>query len=185
MKPIFSIHAGEYLVATHIEENYKDLNVWLPSKDTGVDILVTDKANRRTLCVQVKFSKDFLGSLGNSTSDAVVTKVKAGGWWTFNQTKLSKSAADLWILVLYRFTKRDYDFIIIEPQELLKRYRALGKNQEVIQSYVWVTSSNRCWETRGLSKQQQDEVALDQYTNPIRDLSQYLNNWQSVETKLS
>jgi hypothetical protein len=184
MKPIFSVHAGEYLVATHIEENYKDLNVWLPSKDTGVDLLVTDKANTRTLSVQVKFSKDFLGSLGNSTSEAVVAKVKAGGWWTFNQKKLSGSAADLWILVLYRFTKRDFDFIIIEPQELLKRYRALGKNQEAIQSYVWVTSSNRCWETRGLSKQQQDEVALDQYVNPIRDLSQYLNNWQSVEAKL-
>jgi hypothetical protein len=113
MKPIFSVHAGEYLVATHIEENYKHLNVWLPSKDTGVDILVTDKANRRTLSLQVKFSNDFLGSLGNSTSDAVVAKVKAGGWWTFNQKKLSSSVADLWILVLYRFTKRDYDFIIM------------------------------------------------------------------------
>jgi hypothetical protein len=185
VKPIFSVHAGEYLVGTHIEENYKDLNVWLPSKDTGVDILVTDKANGRTLSVQVKFSKDFLGSLGNSTSEAVVAKVKAGGWWTFNQKKLTGSAADLWILVLYRFTKRDYDFIIIEPQELLKRYNQLGKHQEAIQSYIWVTSSNRCWETRGLSKKQQDEVALDQYENPIRDLSEYLNNWQSVEAKLS
>jgi hypothetical protein len=185
MKPIFSVHAGEYLVATHIEENYKTLNVWLPSKDTGVDILVTDKANRRTLSVQVKFSKDFLGSLGNSTSDAVVAKVKAGGWWTFNQEKLNSSVADLWILVLYRFTKRDYDFVIIEPQELLKLYSQLGRLQETIQSYVWVTSSNRCWETRGLSKQQQDDVANDQYSDPIRDLSEYLNNWQSVEAKLS
>lgn len=185
MKPIFSVHAGEYHVATHIEENYKELNVWLPSKDTGVDLLVTDKANRRTLSMQVKFSKDFLGSLGNSTSDAVVAKVKAGGWWTFNQKKLKNSVADLWILVLYRFTKRDYDFIIIEPQELLKRYNRIGQNQELIQSYVWVTSSKRCWETRGLNKQQQDEVANGQYTDPIRDLSKYLNNWQSVEAKLS
>jgi hypothetical protein len=36
VKPIFSVHAGEYLVATHIEENYKHLNVWLPSKDADV-----------------------------------------------------------------------------------------------------------------------------------------------------
>jgi hypothetical protein len=187
MKSIFSVHAGEYLVATHIEERYKHLNVWLPSKDTGVDILVTDRANRRTLSVQVKFSKDFLGSLGNSTSDAVVARVKAGGWWKFNQQKLNSSAADLWILVLYRFTKRDYDFIIIEPQELLKRYSQLGKHQEIIHSYLWVTSSKpqRCWETRGLSPQEQDDVANDQYTNPIRDLSEYLNNWQRVEAKLS
>lgn len=184
MKPIFSVHAGEYLVATHIEEKYKHLNVWLPSKDTGVDLLVTDKANRKTLSLQVKFSKDFLGSKGNSTSAAVVSKVKAGGWWTFDQKKLNKSVADLWVLVLYSFTKRDYDFIIIEPQELLKRYRGLGKHQDVIQSYVWVTSSNRCWETRGLSKREQDDVANDQYTDAVRDMSVYLNNWSSVEAKL-
>lgn len=42
MKPIFSIHAGEYLVGSFIEETYKDYNVWIPSKDTGVDFLVTN-----------------------------------------------------------------------------------------------------------------------------------------------
>ena len=142
MKPIFSVHAGEYLVATHIEEKCKHLNVWLPSKDTGVDMLVTDRANKRALSIQVKFSKDYLGSLGNSTSDAVVANVKAGGWWTFDQKKLNSSSANLWILVLYRFTKRDCDFVIIEPQELLKRYGQLGKLQDKIQSFVWVTTSD-------------------------------------------
>ena len=124
-------------------------------------------------------------SLGNSTSDAVVAKVKAGGWWKFDQKKLNNSVANLWILVLYRFTKRDFDFIIIEPKTLWERYSLLGKHQETIHSYVWVTSSTRCWDTRGLSLQEQIAVANDQYTNPIRDLSEYLNNWQSVEAKLS
>ena len=185
MRSIFSVHAGEYLVATHVEERYKHLNVWVPSKDTGVDLLLTDRANRKTLSIQVKFSKDFLGSLGNSTSEAVVANVKAGGWWKFDRKKLNSSAADLWILVLYRFTRRDYDFIIIEPQELLKRYNELGEHKETIQSYVWVTSSKRCWETRGLNKQQHDEVAHDEYESTTRDLSQYLNNWKSVEARLS
>lgn len=80
MRPIFSVHAGEYLVGTHIEENYKNLNVWIPAKDTGIDLLLTDKTNRKTLSIQVKFSKDFLGSLGKTTSEAVATKVKSGGW---------------------------------------------------------------------------------------------------------
>jgi hypothetical protein len=138
------------------------------------------------LSVQVKFSKDFLGSRGSTrTSPAIVARVKAGGWWTFDQKKLKNSAADLWVLVLYSFTKREHDFIIIEPQELLKRYSQLGKLQDKIQSYVWVTSSNRCWETRDLSKLQQDDVANDQYTDPVRDLSKYLNDWKSVEAKLS
>ncbi|HXG68006.1 MAG TPA: hypothetical protein VNO70_23110 [Blastocatellia bacterium] len=184
MRPIFSIHAGEYLVGTHIEENYKKLNVWIPAKDMGIDLLVTDHANKKTLSIQVKFSKDFLGSLGNSTSETVATHVKSGGWWTFKQSKMQSSMADLWILVLYRFTQRDYDFIIIEPQELLNRYQKLGRNKETIHSYVWVTSSKRCWETRGLNRQQQDAIALDEFTDTDRDLTGYLNNWAVIEQKL-
>ena len=127
MKPISSIHAGEYLVGTHIEENYKSFNVWLPSKDTGIDLLVTDKTNSKTVSLQVKFSKDFLGSLGNSLSEVVATKVKSGGWWTFNPEKIRSSHADLWVLVLYRFSRRDYDLLVIEPRELLRRYEKLNR----------------------------------------------------------
>lgn len=184
MRPIFSVHAGEYLVGTHIEEHYQNLNVWLPSKDTGIDLLVTDKTNSKSLSVQVKFSKDFLGSLRNTTSEAVATKVKSGGWWTFEQEKIERSQADLWILVLYRFTKRDYDFIIIEPPELLRRYQRLGRGPARIQSYFWVTSSKRCWETRDLSKKQQEEIATDAYSDSVRDFTGYLNNWNKVEERL-
>jgi hypothetical protein len=35
MKPIFTIHAGEYLVGSHIESKFKKLNVWLPTKARG------------------------------------------------------------------------------------------------------------------------------------------------------
>jgi hypothetical protein len=185
VKPIFLVHAGEYLVATYIEEHFKDLNVWVPSKDTGVDLLVTNKTNSRSVSIQVKFSKDFLGSKGKSTSMAVREGVKAGGWWKFQRDKLIHSAADLWILVLYRFSQRDYDFVIITPQELWQRYDTLGRTQDYIQSYVWVTTKERCWESRDLNKQQQDEVAADEHTNSVRDLTAYLNNWEAVEAKLS
>jgi hypothetical protein len=183
MKPIFSIHAGEYLVGTHIEENYKNLNIWLPSKDTGIDLLVTDQTNSKTVSLQVKFSKDFLGSLGNSLSDVVATKVKSGGWWTFKREKIRDSRADLWILVLYRFSRRDYDLLVIEPAELLRRYDQFNPTG-VIQSYVWVTASGKCWETRGLNKRQQIELANDEFVDPARDLSAYLNNWNALEAKL-
>ncbi len=133
MKPIFSIHAGEYLVGTHIEENYKNLNVWLPTKDTGIDLLVTDQTNSKNVSLQVKFSKDFLGSLGNSLSDVVARKVKSGGWWTFKREKIRDSRADLWILVLYRFSRRDYDLLVIEPAELLRRYDQFNR-RGIIQS---------------------------------------------------
>lgn len=135
MKPIFTVHAGEYLVASYLEEKFKGLQIWLPSSDTGIDLLVTNlKASSqnsvRAVSLQVKFSKDFLGNKG------VSSKIKAGGWWTFKYDKIEKSQADLWVLVLYRFSYRDYDFVIIEPNKLLERYKNLGKTSGTIQSYV-------------------------------------------------
>ncbi len=41
MKPIFTIHAGEFLVGSYIEQNFKNWNLWVPSGDTGIDILVS------------------------------------------------------------------------------------------------------------------------------------------------
>jgi hypothetical protein len=41
MKPLFTIHAGEYLVGLHVQKSLK-LNAWIPAKDTGIDLLVTD-----------------------------------------------------------------------------------------------------------------------------------------------
>lgn len=132
----------------------------------------------------MKFSKDFLGSLGNSLSEVVATKVKSGGWWTFKPEKIRDSRADLWVLVLYRFSRRDYDLLVIEPAELLRRYNQLNRTG-LIQSYVWVTASGKCWETRGLNKQQQIELANDEFVDSARDLSDYLNNWSVLEAKLS
>src|SRR5260221_10904799 len=47
MKPLFTIHAGEFLVASYIEQQFKDYLVWLPSRDSGVDLLVTDRKSTR------------------------------------------------------------------------------------------------------------------------------------------
>lgn len=183
MKPIFSIHAGEYLVGTHIEQQYKNLNIWLPSKDTGIDLLITDQTNRKTLSIQVKFSKDYLGSMGNILSETIALKVKSSGWWKFNQNKVRNSQADLWVLVLYRFTQKDYDFVVIEPKELSSRYEMLGRKAD-FHSYILVTSDKKCWETRGLKKREQVAIANGEYFDPIRDLSVYLNNWSMLKEKL-
>ncbi len=43
MKPLFTIHGGEYLVGSYIERHFKRVNVWVPSRDTGVDLLVSDR----------------------------------------------------------------------------------------------------------------------------------------------
>ena len=43
MRPIFTIHAGEYLVGNFLETMFKEIEVWMPSKDTGTDLLITNK----------------------------------------------------------------------------------------------------------------------------------------------
>lgn len=183
MKPIFSIHAGEYLVGSHIEAKYKDFNIWLPSKDTGIDLLVTNKTSTKAVSLQVKFSKDYFGS-EHGRSEIIAPKVKAGGWWKFELEKIKESKADLWILVVYGFVSKNYDFVIIEPAELFNRYKQLNRNQKTIQSYIWVTVSKKCWETRGLRKVHETAIANDTFTDSVRDLTAYLNNWNKLEIKL-
>jgi hypothetical protein len=191
LKPIFTIHAGEYLVASHLEENFKGLEIWLPTRDTGVDLLVTNpklssQNSIHAVSLQVKFSKDFLGNKGGgkNTPSSINSKIKAGGWWTFKYDKIEKSQADLWVLVLYRFSHRDFDFVIIEPKQLLERYKKLGHTSGIIQSYVWVTENGQCWETRGLGKADQEAIASAVFKDPVRDLSQFLNNWQPLEKRI-
>ena len=88
MKPIFTIHAGEYLVGSYIEEKYKKFNVWIPSKDTGIDLLITDQKNNSTVSIQVKFSKDFLITHGKREQQ---NQFESWGWWTFNRNKIKNS----------------------------------------------------------------------------------------------
>lgn len=162
------------------------MRVWLPSKDTGVDLLVTTQQLTSAVSLQIKFSKDFMG-LGwrKSASKNLRMRIKSGGWWTFNYDKIKNSPADLWVLVLYRFSYRDFDFVIIEPSKLLERYKKLDRGAGSFHSYIWVTENKQCWETRDLGKAQQENIAIGEFSDPIRDLTSFLNNWRPLEEKLA
>jgi hypothetical protein len=49
MRPLFTLHAGEFLVGEYIERTFPSLNVWVPAKDTGVDLLITDESAQMSL----------------------------------------------------------------------------------------------------------------------------------------
>jgi len=181
MRPIFTIHAGEYLVGSYIEEKFKDFNVWIPSKDTGVDLLLTDSKNKKTVSLQVKFSKDFLVT---NMEDSFQRGLKSCGWWTLNQDKIKQSFADFWIFVLHSFNQKNKQYVIIEPEELLKKLTKLHGNVKTIQCYLWVTEKNKCWEARGLKKKEQILIANHIYDNKDRDFTKYLNNWELIKMRL-
>jgi len=180
MKPLFTVHAGEYLVGSHIEAHYP--NVWVPSKDTGVDLLVTNARNTRTVSLQVKFSKDFTPT---HRTDFLQMKLMATGWWTHQEEKIRKSRADFWVFVLPSFTEHQTCFIVIPPAELLRRLRRIhGKAEKRIHSYLSVTKSKRCWETRGLPNADQELLAFDRFTNKDRDFTPFLDGWEQVERRM-
>lgn len=181
MKPLFTIHAGEYLVGSHIEENYPKWSVWVPSKDTGIDLLVTNTGNKKAVSLQVKFSKDFT----QLHSNLLQNKIMAMGWWGHDEKKLKNSPADFWVFVLPSFTEHKTSFIIIRPADLVRRLRSIhGKPSKKIQSYFCVTKTGRCWEHRGLSEADREEIAFDHFSDDARDFSPYLNNWSPIEKLL-
>jgi hypothetical protein len=174
MRPIFTVHAGEYLVACEIESLFPRHRVWVPSKDSGIDLLVTDLSCKKQASIQVKFSKDHLASGKEARATA---EIKSGGWWTLNRQKLSESPADFWVLVLCEFNTRKYDYVVITPQELSQRYEAIAPGNNNIQSYFWVTRSGKCWETRGLGKSDLQAVCNGEFQSEQRDFTKFLNCW--------
>jgi hypothetical protein len=181
MKPIFTIHAGEYLVASEIELIFKDVNVWIPSKDTGIDLLLTDATNSKTTSIQVKFSKDF-----NSThkKELVREHIKGSGWWKLERKKIEKSKADFWIFILYSFEKKSHDYIILSPSELIKLFDSLDRNDPTIHCYFTIFQNDKAVETRGLKDHELMSIFTSGICDPNRDVSIYLNNWDIIKTKL-
>jgi hypothetical protein len=182
MKPIFSVHAGEYLTGSHIEKKFRHVNVWVPTKDKGIDLLISDGANRKTVSLQVKFSKDFLVTSGNRKEQEYRNKLRASGWWSLNSAKIQQSRADYWVFVLQGFANKSTDYVVIPPRELLRRLRGIHQRQsKTWHVYLSVTKEGGCWETRDLSKSEKLLIAEDKFSNPARNFRKYLNAWKPVE----
>ncbi len=183
MKPIFTIHAGEYLVATEIEK-FRNYNVWLPGKDTGIDLLITNNTNTKATSLQVKYSKDF--STTYIKNKIFRQDIKSVGWWTLNKAKIEKSKANFWIFVLYSLKEKTQDFIIIKPLELLKIFNNTNRTANLIHCYITVTNHDpaNAYETRGLNDKDIQQICKNCYKDKNRDLTVYLDNWKQITEKL-
>jgi hypothetical protein len=180
MRPLFTIHAGEYLVGLHIQKSLK-LNAWIPAKDFGIDLLVTDSENRHAVSLQVKYGKDFLPEEKNPE---LREKLRCISWFTLNRAKLNDSPAEFWVFVLHGFKSKVPDFVVIPTDELQQRMTKLH-NDKTLQIYLCTTGSKRCWEIRGLGH---DVPKIEEGVRfePLRDFTQYLNarGWTAVTNKL-
>lgn len=182
MKPIYTIDAGEYLVGAEIEKKFQKqgIEIWIPGKDTGIDLLLRNELNNKVTGLQVKFSKDF-----NPThvSKSLKSGIKSIGWFVVNQNKLQKSKADFWVFVLYNFGSKQHDYIVIEKSKLLSLYKSFSKKGNMI--YIMITSNNDAFQTRGLNQKQVTQICSGNtslFAN--RKLTKFLNNWKCVLNKL-
>lgn len=180
MRPIFTVHAGEYLTGSFIEKTFPGSRVWIPSKDTGIDLLVTDANCKNPISLQVKFSKDFLPT---HMQDFYKNKLKVCTWFQFSQKSINFSKADYWILVLQSYMFSEAHYLLITPKELLQRIKKYHGKKNIYNLYFWVTSNLRCYETRGLKTSEKKRTVDDTLNLPFRCFSKYLDNWTPLKQK--
>lgn len=193
MKPIFTVHEGEYLVGAHLEQS-TNYGIWLPTKDTGEDMLLTNAERTANASIQVKFSKDFLVTHKNPD---MFEHILCSGWWSLNPSKIRESKADFWVFVLFPFLRStsatsqrrnsvsNVQYVIVRPTDLYDRLRSSQKNKTSFHVYLSVSrDGRRCLQTRGLRKSDSYFIT-GKDVEGHRDFSSHLNNWQPLHECLS
>jgi len=180
VRPIFTVHAGEFLVGEQIEKSFPELNVWIPSKDTGVDLLVTNKKDSsKSVALQVKMSRTYKLAHAKNEFDR---RLVAAGWLVLSHEKIKKSLADFWVFVIVSHEwKMTPKYIIIPPSELLTRLVNIHGKSKNYHFYPWVLDTGIALQGRGLSKKEKQELTTESLKLGERDLSKYLEYWTPLE----
>ena len=179
MRPLFTVHAGEFLVGEFIEKSFPTLSVWIPSKDTGIDLLVTNTTKSSMVSLQVKLSRDYKPPEAANDFERYLV---AAGWLTLSHDKIATSSADYWVFVLVSHERKMRpQFIVIPPSELLKRLMVIHGRSKNFHFYPWVTKSAVALDGRGLLKAAKKDLAAGSLVLGHRDLSEFLGNWNVLK----
>jgi hypothetical protein len=181
MRPLFTIHAGEFLVGEFIEKNFPKLNVWIPSKDTGVDLLISNQSNSKSISLQVKLSRDYRSY---HSSDQFESSLTVGGWFTLKHLKIEQSIADYWVFILVSHDKKVKPrHIVISPKELLKKLVAVHKKSTSYNFYLWLRDHDQlALDGRGLTKADKKLLCDGKFNLGPRNYSSYIENWNPIIT---
>lgn len=174
MKPIFTIHEGEFLVGDHINRKLgRKFDVWVPSKDSGIDLLVTRRGLKgKAIGLQVKFSRGF------DIRQELARHVIATSWYTLDPRKIRQSQADVWVFAILTL-RQEQHFVVIPANELRKRIpRSAGKTWNL---YLWVYASGSCFQVRDLSNEERLDTAYRGVQDQNRDFSPWLENWKLLD----
>jgi hypothetical protein len=174
MKPIFTIHEGEFLVGDYINRKFgRKYDVWVPTKDIGIDLLVTRKRRQgKAVGIQVKFSRAY------SIREESARHLIATSWFTLDPEHIRKSKADLWIFVIMTLNHTQH-FVLVPRPELRKCIPLdCGKKWNV---YLWVYDNGSCYQVRGLNPNEQLAIANRGVRDPHRNFSEWLEHWEFLD----
>lgn len=185
MRPIFTIHAGEFVFGEEFAKRFKESDLWIPTKDKGIDFLVTKPNDKHPVAVQVKMSRDYRKDVAATLYDKALI---AGGFFSFSKAKIAHSPADVWSLILVSRERRMAPlFINISPKHLLDRLQATYGDQDPYVLYPWVLkppategkqqSKIFCVEGWNLKKQEREDVVRGRYQLGQRDWTDHLDDW--------
>jgi hypothetical protein len=174
MKPIFTIHEGEFLVGDYINRRFGHrYNVWVPTKDSGVDLLVTRKWGKgRAVGLQIKFSRSF------DIPKELTRHVLATSWYTLDPKKIRQSEADLWVFVFMTLRHERY-FVLIPTTELRKRIPRSCKAKWNL--YLWAYSDGACYQVRDLNLEGRLNAKRRGVKDRSRDFSKWFENWSLLQ----
>jgi hypothetical protein len=174
VKPLFTIHEGEFLVGDHINRTLgRKYDVWVPTKDTGVDLLVTRKRRQgRAVGLQVKFSRSF------SIQEELARHLIATSWFTLQPKKIRESPADLWVFVILTL-KHEEHFVVVPTAELRKCIPRGSSAKWNL--YLWVYDDGSCYQVRDLSSEERLGTMRHGVRDRRRDFSKWLGSWALLE----
>ena len=174
MKPMFTVHEGEFLVGDYINRNLgKKHEVWVPTKDTGIDLLVTSKVRGlKPVGLQVKFSRSFPSKV------LPPEEVLASSWYTLRPAKVRSSKADLWVFVILTL-RHEPHFVLVPTKELRKRIPRGRSGKWHL--YLVALRGKRCYNVRDLTKGQKQLALLSGVKSPKLDYSRFYGNWKLLD----
>ncbi len=179
MKPLFTIHEGEFLVGEQISRQFGDqYEVWIPAKDDGIDLLVTHRTKRKPgVRIQVKHSRGFepRHSLPREHADCV------RGWYTLNPAKIRSSCADVWVFVILTL-RHEKHFIVLPTATLRQRIPSNTKGPWHIYLSIW--KDKKCFNTRDLSQSLLLKAIQGGAIKKRLNYSDFVNNWQAIHRLL-
>jgi hypothetical protein len=112
MKNFYALNAGEFFVAQEILKHRKDLQLYFPLKDVGIDLLAIKPTASHPVSIQVKESRTYEG------------RASAPGF-SWHQIRNSKiKDADVFVFISYipvikgSKTAFDMDFVVIPRKDL-------------------------------------------------------------------